>query len=400
MTSTLSQQFNGGMTGTLPPGEGSIPGSGGNNNTLYGGWGDQEPEASDFGYAFGKFPAGEMPSGAEKQEFRISDSVAFNNLRGIAKTKYPFDPFPAQDHPNSKVTSLADNFAQTDVSGVSSLLPGKFSYNNMQGSLSKEILQEFDAGTSTYNSLPWAKTDHALDGADSSRGYVSRERAAGLDGQEGQGINPSSLTELHRMSFASPSEQDVPLTPFHKQYPNFGQGHVDYGFQEPGTDTMSEEIIRAYAAVLPEGQLAGAKKELMPVFSGVNQEAIEQRPILQSLGKIKNTLYLGGVTELPDELRISPHHALLSGSNVPADLVQTAGELASALDSLGHSSPDGMSSISPYGPPMQSSDTLAGGPMPMDPAFYSHMNYMSGEPVTFGGNGYEYTSDDRAIRNQ
>ncbi len=36
-----------------------------------------------------------------------------------------------------------------------------------------------------------------------------------------------------------------------------------------------------------------------------------------------------------DDLCIDPREALLSGSNIPADLVQTAGELASALDTLG-----------------------------------------------------------------
>jgi hypothetical protein len=53
-------------------------------------------------------------------------------------------------------------------------------------------------------------------------------------------------------------------------------------------------------------KLAGTKTELMPVLSGVNQEAVEQRPILQSLAKLKNTLNLGGLTELPDSLTIDP----------------------------------------------------------------------------------------------
>ncbi len=85
----------------------------------------------------------------------------------------------------------------------------------------------------------------------------------------------------------------------------------------------------------------------MPVFSGVHQEAVEQRPILQSLAKQKNTLNLGGLTELPDSLTIDPREGFVSGSNIPADLVQTAGELASALETLGHHNDGGEN---PWGP--------------------------------------------------
>lgn len=405
MTSRLNSLF----TGQVSGGEGSVPGSGSNNNSVYSGWGEYSPEAADDGYNVGHFPSGRLASGAEAQDFRISDSAAFNNLRGIAKSSMPFDPNPSQDHPNMRTTSLADNFAQSDVSGITSLLPGKYSYNNMQGSLSNAILQEFDAGTSTYNSLPWAKTSYGLEhgqtsGGGGGEGKFSNRRSDAQSGryeQSQEGINPQSLADEHRMAFSSPAEQDVPLTPFHYVYPNFGSGKVDYGFNEPGNDTASDEIIRAYHAVLPEGQLAGAKKELMPVFSGVNQQAIEQRPILQSLGKIKNTLYLGGVSTLPDELTIDPRQALLSGSNIPADLVQTAGELASAFDSLGYYKTDGLRSGNPFGQPMPYSQTLAGGQPPMmDPSFYGHMNYMAEEPVTFAGHGYEYSSSEHNMIDQ
>lgn len=399
MATTLSNNFHGGASS----GEGAIPGSGGNNNSVYAGWGGIDKEASDYGYSVGSFPTGELPSGAEKTEFRISDSTAFNNLRGIAKTSYPFDPMPAQDTPNNEPSSLTDNFEQSDLAGVSSLLPGKFSYNNQQASLSNSILQEFDAGTSTYNSLPWARTAHAMDNADAAGGHLGNRTqlaTSGLNHQEQEGINPQSVADEHRMAFASPAEQALPLTPFHKVYPNFGTGHVDYGFQEPGADHISEDILRAYNAVLPEGNLAGAKKELMPVFSGVNQEAVEQRPVLQSLGKSKNTLYLGGVVELPDELRIDPRQALLSGSNIPVGLVQTAGELASALDTLQYHNADGLSTSNPYGTPMGPSRTLVGESKKMDPAFYSHMSYMADEPVVFGGSGYEYTSDELEMQGQ
>ena len=399
MATQLSHSFH----GDLSSGEGPVPGSGGNLNSVYEGSGTLEPEASDEGYGVGAMPVGQLASGAEMNEFRISDSTAFNNLRGIAKTNYPFDPYPAQDHPNQQATSLTDNFEQSDVSGVSSLLPGKYSYNNQQGSLSNEILREFDAGSSTYNSLETAVTENALDNTDAATRVASRQQAAqsGIAQQAQEGINPQSVSEQHKMAFSSASVQDVPLTPFHRTYPNFGTGHVDYGFQEPGTDRMSDEIIRAYHAVLPQGQLAGAKKDLMPQFSGVNQEAIEQRPILQSLGKIKNTLYLGGVTELPDEIRIDPRQALHSGSNIPADLCQSAGELASAFDSLKYYETDSLSTSNPYGAPLPGSATLAGGSAgKMDPQFYGHLNYASNEPLTFAGRGHEYTSNEGVIINQ
>ena len=385
----------------------AVPGSGGNLNSVYSGWGDLQPEASDFGYAVGNFPAGQISSGAEDQSFRISDSVAFNNLRGIAKTSFPFDPYPSQDHPNSKTTSLVDNFAQSDVAGITSLMPGKYSYNNTQGSLSSAILDEFNAGTSTYNSLPWAQGAHAGENNDSIRsasnryGSRSSDAASGRNDQAQEGINAQSIADEHRMAFSSPSEQDVPLTPFHYVYPNFGVGKVDYGFSEPGADSMSDEIIRAYHAVLPEGQLAGAKKELMPVFSGINQEAIEQRPILQSLGKLKNTLYLGGVNTLPDEMTQDPRQALLSGSNIPGDMIQSAGELASAFDTLGYFSTDGLRSGNPYGAALPSTQTLAGTYTPMDSSFYRHMTYASDEPSTFAGAGdYAYYSNDARMLGQ
>lgn len=393
MSTTLSRAFHGSVSG----GEGEVPGSGGNLNTVYEGWGQFDQDPADEGYNTSMFPAGRLPVGTEKQEFRISDSTAFNNLRGIARTNFPFDPYPAQDHPNKQATALTDNFQQSDMSGVSSLLPGKYSYNNQQGSLSREILAEFDAGTSTYNSLPWAEQAYAVTGEDTLR-RLNMGSQAGYSLQWQEGINPQTLVDVHKEAFIGPQEQDVPLTPFHKTYPNFGVGKVDYGFQEPGADTASEEIIRAYHAVLPEGQLAGAKKELMPVFSGINQEAVEQRPILQSLAKTKKTLYLGGVTELPDELRIDPRQALLAGSNVPEDLVQSAGELASALDTLGYHQVNSLHTGNPYGTPLYHTKVLAGDRTTMSPKFYEHITYASDEPLVFSAaNGFEYTSNEPNI---
>lgn len=404
MSTALSQAFH----GQPSYGEGEYPGSGGNLNSVYAGDGYYEKgrgsraNPADEGYQWGLFPSGALPSGAEAQEFRISDSNAFNNLRGIAKTSFPFDPYPSTDSANQRAASLADNFQQSDMAGISSLLPGKYSYNSAAGTLSQSILDEFNAGTSTFNSLPNGETAYGNENQDKWR-RMNNSSAAGFNQQIQEGINTSNLIDQFRASFTEPAVQDVPLMPFSKTYFNFGEGKVDYGFQEPGADKASEDIIRAFHAVLPEGQLAGTKKELMPVFSGISQSAVEQRPILQSLGKQKNTLYLGGLTELPDELRISPEEALLSGSNIPANLVQTAGELASALDMLGwNNEMNSLKSGNSYGAVMQNSKMLSNeNAEKMPPQFYDYLRSNAYEPLLFADdNIYQYSSSESDILTQ
>ena len=393
-TTTLSKVFHGEATDSeFFPGSQSY-------DAVYGGASTVNQAQMDEGYMVGRFPAGAIPSGAEKQEFRISDSNAFNNLRGIARTAFPFDPYPSQDHAYKTATKLKDQFEQSDMAGVSSLLPGKSSYNNAGGTLSREILEEFNAGSSTFNSLPWGESSYGITNFDGARPKMANQTTAGYEGQIQEGIQSSNIIEQFREAFTEPAAQDVPLTPFHKQYPNFGTGRVNYGFQEPGMDQASADIIRAYHAVLPEGQLAGTKKELMPVFSGVNQEAVDQRPILQSLAKQKNTLYLGGLTELPDDLKISPIEALKSGSNIPADIVQTAGELASALDSLGYSPVNTLSNGNPYGPKLGQSKLLEGSSPQMPKQFYDYIRTDAEEPLLFDNNIYQYTSNEADILDQ
>lgn len=380
-TTALSNAYHGWIT----PGEGQYPGSGGNLNSVYAGDGYYHEQPEDQGYSVGHFPAGGLASGAETQEFRISDSDAFSNLRGIAKTSYPFDPFPTQDHPNMRTSALSDNFQQSELAGVSSLLPGRYSYNTRAGTLSQHILDEFAAGASTFNSLPTAETVWGSSNFDGTRKDIHNAAVGfGVNKQVGEGIEADSIVDQFKTAFVTREANDVPLTPFQKTYPNFGSGTVDYGFQEPGADAASEDILRAYHAILPEGQLAGTKKELMPVFSGVNQEAVEQRPILQSLAKQKNTLYLGGLTELPDDLRIDPREALLSGSNIPADLVQTAGELASALDTLGYNADTSdLRSSNPWGPRMPNSSMLSRPDVSMPGDFYEPTGQSASEPLLF-----------------
>lgn len=367
-------------------GEDEVPGSGGNLNTVYDGIGSMETTPQDQGYQFGMFPAGAIPKGSEEQEFRISDSQAFSNLRGIAKTNFPFDPFP-QTYEDKAPTSLADNFEHTGVA-LSTLMPGQYAFNAPNAELGEMILKEFEAGDDTLKSLPTGRSFYSVDKLDFNEKhpemqYYGSGSTYGKTEYYEMDEEPKDIPELYEKASQGIAVDDVPVTPFHRQYPNFGAGEVDYGFNEPGADSMSEEIIRAYRAVLPEGQLAGAKKELMPVFSGVNQEAVEQRPILQSLGKIKNTLYLGGVTELPDDLRIDPREALMADGSIPADIVQTSGELASALGALGYFPGDPLQSGSVYGQRLPKSRTLAPNNETVPEGFYNHLTTSTTEPLVF-----------------
>lgn len=388
----LSQSFHGGPS----YGESQVPGAGGNLNSVYTGWGKVEPDAGSKGYPVGQFPSGSIPSGTETQQFRISDSKAFNSLRGIAKTSFPFDPNYAQDHPNQDTTSLADKFDQSDLAGLSSMSPGQFSYNSKAGLLQKSVLDQFSAGTSTFNSLDSAEGPYQTMQQDMGRrGRVEGDEFKQYD----QGITMGTIPEQYRAAYSSAQENDIPAMPFHYVYPNFGVGKPDYGFQEPGADAQSNAIIKAYSAVLPQGQLAGTKKELMAVFSGVNQEAVEQRPVLQSLAKQKNTLYLGGLTELPDSLKIDPRQALNAGSNIPADIVQTAGELASALDGLGQYKTDnGITTNNPFGAPLPKSKTLAPTDTTVPTGFYDHFITGEYEKLMYENmgqhGGFDRTPDD------
>lgn len=400
-TTTLSKVFH----GQDLSGENSYPGSGGNLNSVYAGDGYYHEMPSDEGYRVGHFPAGALPNGAESQEFRISDSDAFNSLRGIAKTKFPFEPYPSTDNPNGKPTALADEFQQSDMAGISSLMPGKYSYNNIQGTLSKHILDEFAAGTSTFNSLPTGETVWGQGNFDGTR-KITNQNFSGVDYDVQDEIKGTdSIVEQFREAFSEmePAGNQVPLTPFAKVYPNFGDGHVKYSwYNEPGMDKASEDIIRAFNAILPEGQLAGTKKELQPVFSGINQEAVEQRPIAQSLASQRNQLLLGGLTEYPDDLRIDPREALKSGSNIPAgNLIQTAGELASALDTLGYHAVNGLNTGNPYGPELGPTRTLQETHTKMPKDFYDYLLSSAEEPLLFDPYTiYEYTSNQNSIIDQ
>lgn len=319
-----------------------------------------DPENTDIGgYDVGHFPSGAIPVGQQPQAFAISDSSAFNGLRGIAKMSYPFDPNPMTDTPND-ATTLADKFNNSDLSDMSSLANGTTSIKST-ASLAPKIVSEITS--KSFDSFDWS-LDPYNDGKDQVPSDVPM-------------VQVKSITDAFMKANSRQGVDDVPLTPFHKTYPNFGNGHVDYGFSEPGDEANSQDIIKAYHAILPQGQLAGTKSELMPVFSGINQAAVEQRPILQSLGKQKNTLYLGGFSELPDDLTIDPREALAAGQNAPADLVQTGGELVSALNILGYSGADGLHTGNPYGKHLANSKTLKPTDTHIPMGFYNSSNESS-----------------------
>lgn len=377
------------------------PGEGGNLNSMYEGWGTKQPMNSDFGYAFGQFPVGKLPTGGQPQTFELSDSEAFSGLRGVAKMSHPFAPNPTQDHPlmAQAESKLTDNFQISDIAGVSSLAPGRFSYNRTRSELGSDILAEFDAGKSTMNTLR-----NAAGGPDD----VNRRSAARPAAIDSFAVGPTtthmdtlSVMDQHRLAAKSTQVDDVPITPFHRVYPNFGSGNVDYGFNEPGTESMSNDILKAYQAVLPEGTLAGTKKDLMPVFSGVNQLAIEQRPMLQSRAAQYKTVYAGGQLELPDEIRIDPRIALMAGSNMPAKLIQTPAELASAFEYMQYQQADKLSSTSPYGDHLPPSRTLTGGHPGQRSDWYQPYTASDPEPAVFSGDGedtYAYSYKPHTTR--
>lgn len=311
------------------------------------------------GYNVGAFPAGSLPVGQEPKAFAISDSSAFNGLRGIAKLSYPFDPNPMTDTPNGANT-LMDKFNNSDLADLSSLASGKAVIKS-DAKLAPKITSEISAGS--FDTFDWS-----LDPYNQGKDQMPTDEPL---------VEVKSISDAFMKANSRQSVDDVPLTPFHKTYPNFGNGNVDYGFSEPGDGANSEDIIKAYHAILPQGQLAGTKSELMPVFSGINQAAVEQRPILQSLGKQKNTLYLGGFTELPDDLTIDPRQALNTGSNAPADIIQSGGELVSALNILGYSGADGLNTGNPYGKHLAKSKTLRSTNTQVPAGFYNSSNEAS-----------------------
>ncbi len=317
--------------------------------------GEVDDDEGYHGYQFSQFPAGPIATATDNTGWTLSDSNAFNGMSGIPKTSMSYDPYA--DSKNN--TALADYFqAGSEVAAMSSALPG-----SKPGGLSQNILDQFDAGRSTLNSLP-----DALDGFSTDK--------YGREVEDGSRMNTNTLEDQHKTAYSVQMGNDAnfPLMPFNYVYPNFGNsGTMDYGFADGDSNVMNEAITKAFQTTIPEGRLSGVKTDFLPVFNNVNQEALEERPLLQSLGKLKNTRWIGGATTLPDDLRIDPRGALLSGENAPADLVETSGELEIALQALGYHGAAGGTSA--YGARMPRNQMIAQTNDEI-PAFYNAQDEM------------------------
>ena len=332
------------------------------------------------GYDFNHFPVGKLPSGGPGDAFQMMDNKAFYEagLRGIQHVQFPFAPRVEQLNPggaperaegqlmnNENANSMGDkNMLQSQFDDYSQLkfpdVPaiGQYLKDN---TLSSTILDEFSAGTSTLNSLPTAATftgkgPHAANDVvwDTYKSLDDQYRSAAGFGKQ---------------------KNDIPFAPFAYTYPNFGtsDGEPDYGFQEPGVTDLNQSILDQYSSMLPTARdNAGLVKDLQPIFSGTNVLALEQRPIVQYKGLLHNTLWRDGQTELPDDLRIDPKSALLAGSNIPTNMIETYGQLAAALDTIGYrGEPNYMDSTTGYGGVLPPSKIVGGNPPPMDPSWYS-----------------------------
>lgn len=321
------------------------------------------------GYDFNNFPVGKLPSGGPGDAFQMMDNHAFYEagLRGIQHIQFPFAPRIEQNNvENADVQENANrqgdkNMLQSQFDDYSQLkfpdVPavGQYLKDNQ---MSSSILDEFSAGNSTLNSLPTAAT------------FSNGKNDVGFESYR-------SLDDQYRSAAGfGKQKNDIPFAPFAFTYPNFGtaDGEPDYGFQEPGASDISEAILAQYSSMLPAARdNAGMVKDLQPIFSGTNVLALEQRPIVQSKGLLKGARWRTGQVELPDDLRIDPRSALLAGSNIPTHMVETYGQLASALDSMGfRGEPNYMDSTTGFGGVLPPSKIVGGNPAQMDPSWYTY----------------------------
>ncbi len=286
-----------------------------------------------------------------------------SSVRGINRAQ-----FGNKQQIRQEAADLQDNFPPQQITTGDTMHMRDAS----QYQLSSAILDEFSAGVSTLNSTPYAaryteKYDHPSQTLDVLDGYKCVEDH--YRGSAGQG----------------PQQQGIPFAPFSYSYPNFGtaDGQPDYGFDEPGAGSISQGILDQHAKMLPAaGVEAGFQKDLQPIFSGTNVLALEQRPITQSKGKLKNTMWRNGQNELPDDLLIDPRQVLLAGSNIPTDIFCTNGELQAMLDFIGYNKEgDGLSSTTGYGQQLPASKIVGGNPPPMDPSFYDYDTAGAVEPL-------------------
>lgn len=245
---------------------------------------EEGDDSANVGYDFSQFPAGALSAGGNGQQFVV-----------------PYD-VPAID---TQMVGLTDQF-----SGGNQFIRAQPVSD--QGTLTQSVMNQFTAGASTLNSLSDAADPFSADRNGRNNGEMGTTGAFG-DQFGQQGVNPG----------------DVPLMPYSATYFNFGNGSVDYGLANQ-TEPSAAAIIASFAATLPDGGLAGIKSDLTPTFSSINQVALEERPMLQTRGKMGN--WYGITAHLPDDLRIDPREALLGGGgDIPANIPETTGELQAAL---------------------------------------------------------------------
>ena len=349
-------------------------------------------EAVDIGgYAFGQFPAGRLPAGGVQGGHELlMDSDAFTGMRGVQRERYPLGSHPASDDPD-RTSRLADSF---DTASMASLTPGAWGVNRGVPALGPDILRAFDVGGNTLLSLPGAAGPYA------DEVWGNAQQGGWRDTPYTGGHEPANLVDLHRSAYSRPGlGDDVPALPFQRSYVNFGNGEVDYGASSDASTLDGAALARMHR-LLPRGELAGMKTDLMPVFSSIPQTALEQRPLFQSLGKQRGQRFLGGTSVLPDELTIDPREAILAGSAIPANMPQTAGELASYLGILGARAADGLATSSPFGAPVGTVKMVSGESAPMSADFYCNDGVGSMDPASFSDRYLKSAIHDAALGRQ
>lgn len=329
----------------------------------------EDDAGADSGYDFSQFPTGSLPSGGAGPAFQMMDNKAFyeSGLRGMNRTNFPFN----------ESTGVADSNALAGGFDVNNADPGNVA-DLSQVQVSSGILDEFASGVSTLTSTGNAIRPRGL--ANYSNDNDNNDDENGYHSIEDQYRGSSGL---------GPQQNGIPFAPFAYSYPNFGtsDGQPDYGFDEPGSSSISQSILDQHAKMMATSASmdAGFQKDLEPIFSGTNILVLEQRPIFQSKGRLKGTMWRNGQSELPDDLMIDPKSVLESGSNIPVDMFSTNAELMSILNYMGYDdNSDGLSSTTGYGKGLSQSKMMGAHPGKMEASLYEYdTTGIVSEPLIF-----------------
>lgn len=337
---------------------------------------DFEDDSMNLGYEMSKFPVGRLPRGENNQA--LADSGAFTTGQNAS------NPMRGVFTDQVATPSMVDTFANNDLVVQSTMLKQAKNNASENALLGKQILDEFRAGTSTLNSLQNAAGPYSNDA------YMFDTPKGG----DYAGVQYGSIVDQYVAAGSKKDIDDLPIMPFMRTYPNFGnaQGVPDTRVDVNELASKEAQMLAALHKSVPVDDFSGIKKDLMPIFSTENLVALENRPLLQSMGKRKGTRYLGGVAELPDDVAIDPRYALLAESNIPSNIPQTAGELNAALQIIGYRGNDSFSR-NPFGEKLKSVKTLGGSAPYMNPDLYMPITSDSREPLSFSDNdvmGYIY----------